>query len=236
MTRVLPEFWRWQEFPSRDALAEALAASVAGSLHGAAESRGHGLLAVSGGTTPKLFFQALSRQTIDWPKMIVTLCDERFVPPSSPRSNEGLLRRELLNGEAADARFVPLFRDAANIEDAAAESTVALAGLTLPFDIAVLGMGEDGHTASFFPDADELEKVLDPEGEETLMVVHAPSGGELRLTLTLPVLASARRLMLHIEGAAKREVFERALDSDPALPIRRMIEAAKNPVEVFWAP
>lgn len=236
MTQVLPEFRRWQAFPSREALAEALAASIAASLAEAAAEKGHGVLAVSGGTTPKMMFGALSRAAIDWRNMVVTLCDERFVEPTSPRSNQGLVERELLQNAAAGARFVPLHREVASIEAAAAESAVALAGAGLPLDVAVLGMGEDGHTASFFPDAAELDEALDPEGERTVMVIHAESAGEPRLTLTLPVLAKARRVVLHIEGEAKRATFERALSSDPALPIRCMIEASRNPVEVFWAP
>lgn len=236
MTRIPAGSWRWQEFASRDALAQALSGSIAASLAAAAGEKGHGLLAVSGGTTPAMLFQALSREAIDWQAMVVTLCDERFVPPSSPRSNEGLVRRELLQNRGAGARFVPLFRDTPAIGDAAAESAVALAALPLPLDVALLGMGGDGHTASFFPDADELEAALDPAGEAALMVIHAKSAGEPRLSLTLPILAAAHRLVLHIEGAAKRETFEQAIESQPALPVRRVIEAAKNPVEVFWAP
>lgn len=236
MTRILPEHWRWQAFDSREALAEALAASIAASLADAAAAGGRGVLAVSGGTTPKRMFGALSREAIDWATTVVTLCDERFVPPDSPRSNEGLVMRELLQNAAQAARFVPLFRPTATVEDAAAESAVALAGIGRALDLAVLGMGEDGHTASFFPDAAELEQALDPAGERTVMVIHAASAGEPRLTLTLPVLAKARRVVLHIEGEGKRETFERALKGEPALPIRRMIEASENPVEVFWAP
>jgi 6-phosphogluconolactonase len=236
MANVPPEHWRWQEFPSREALATALATSIGSSLSAAIEERGRALLALSGGTTPRLMFNALSRQAIEWRSVVATLCDERFVPPSSPRSNEGLVERELLQNAAAEAQLIPLFREATSIEAAAAETTVALAALPTPFDVAVLGMGEDGHTASFFPDAEELTAALDPEGTAPLIVIHAASAGEPRLTLTLPTLASAHRVILHIEGAGKREAFERALEGEPALPIRRMIEASANPVEVFWAP
>lgn len=236
MAAVLPEFWRWQEFSARADLAEALAGSIAASLQSAIEEKGAATLAVSGGSTPKLLFQALSRQAIDWKNVSVTLCDERFVPPSSPRSNEGLVRANLLQGLAAEARFVPLYRDAPSIEEAAAQTSVALAALSQPLDVAVLGMGEDGHTASFFPDADELAQALDPENPAELMVIHAQSAGEPRLTWTLPPLAAAGRLILHVEGQSKRTVFEHAIADEPALPIRRVIEQSDKPVEVFWAP
>ena len=236
MAAVLPEFWRWREFSARSELAGRLAGSIAASLQAAINEKGGATLAVSGGSTPKLLFQALSREEIDWGSVSITLCDERFVPPASPRSNEGLVRANLLQGPAAAASFVPLYRDVPSIEEAAVQTSVALAALASPLDVAVLGMGEDGHTASFFPDADELEQVLDPENPAELMVVHAQSAGEPRLTWTLPPLAAAKRLILHIEGQSKRSVFERAIADEPALPIRRVIEVSKNPVEVFWAP
>lgn len=236
MDPVPVEFYRWQEFPSRDALAEVLAAEVANSLQAAVQAKGHGLLAVSGGATPELFFRRLARQGIDWPSVVVTLCDERFVEPSSPRSNEGLVRRALLQGPAAQARFVPLFRPTETVEEAAAQAATAFAALPLPPDVAVLGMGEDGHTASFFPDSPDLVPALDAQATRPVMAVQAPSAGEPRLTLSLPVLAKAGRLILHIEGETKREAFDRALLSETPPPIRTLIERAERPVEVFWAP
>jgi len=236
MEPVPVEFYRWQAFPTREALAEVLAAEVAGSLQAAVEAKGHGLLAVSGGATPELFFQRLSRREIDWASVVVTLCDERFTDPSSPRSNEGLARRALLQDKAAEARFVPLFRPNGTVEDAARQAAIAFAALPLPLDVAVLGMGEDGHTASFFPDSPDLVPALDPQGAKPVMAVRAPSAGEPRLTLTLPVLAKAGRLILHIEGGKKREAFDRALASETPPPVRTVIEGAERPVEVFWAP
>ncbi|HEV7253730.1 MAG TPA: 6-phosphogluconolactonase [Mesorhizobium sp.] len=236
MSEVPVESYRWQAFPSRETLAAALAAETASSLQAAVRAKGHGLLAVSGGATPELFFGRLAQQPIDWDPVVVTLCDERFVEPSSPRSNEGLARRALLQGSAAQARFVPLFRPTATAEEAARQAATAFAALPLPLDVAVLGMGEDGHTASFFPDSPDLERALDPQGAKPVMVMRAPSAGEPRLTLTLPVLAKARRLILHIEGDKKREAFDRALRAEPPSPVRAVIEQAERPVEVFWAP
>lgn len=100
----------------------------------------------------------------------------------------------------------------------------------------MLGMGNDGHTASFFPDAVELEQLLDPTGKALVLPVHAQSAGEPRLTLTLPVIASGRFIALHIEGAEKLTTLEKALAPGSTLPIRRVIDAAKTPVEIFWAP
>lgn len=222
-------------FESRGALAAALAQAVAGVLSKAIARRGEGFLAVSGGTTPGLFFAALSDQPIDWEKVTVTLVDERFVPPSSGRSNAGLVTSTLLRGRAQAARFVPLYAEAGSVEEAAALTAGALAGLPWPLDATVLGMGTDGHTASFFPDATNLPALLAPQVPRAILPVHADSAGEPRLTLTLARLVDTGFLALHVEGAEKKAVLDRALDGASALPIRAVFDAAKGPVEVYWA-
>ena len=224
-------------FAGPAALAEALADTVAERLSAAIEARGTALLAVSGGRTPVRFFEALARRGIDWPKVTVTLVDERFVPPSSERSNARLVKEHLLQHEAARARFVGLFHGTESVEEAARFASREIGALKLPLDVAVLGMGADGHTASFFPDAEGLDRLLSPREEQTVLPVHAKSAGEPRLTLALPVLAAARFAALHIEGAEKKAVFEGAMvrHSDP-LPIRTVIEHCLEPVNVFWAP
>lgn len=255
MDTLHPEAWRWREFEGRNALAKALSSEVAAALTQEVElarsvnaqagpeiasSEEHQILAVSGGTTPKTFFNHLSRAELPWASVIVTLCDDRFVPPSSPRSNETLVRAELLRERAESARFVPLFRDVATAEEAASLGEEAFSELPQPIAVAVLGMGLDGHTASLFPDAVELAQALDPSSMAEVMAIHAPSAGEPRITRTLQALATAFHVFLHIEGAAKRSVFEQAMRTEPALPIRAVIAQAfaesGNPVQVFWAP
>lgn len=233
MTGAAP---RMHAFGSRQDLAEALAATVAGRLSQAVAERGSASLAVSGGTTPALFFAALSGQDIDWSRVTVTLVDERFVEPSSPRSNEGLVRRALLNGKAATARFIPLYREAASAEDARTLSAQAISTLGPPLDVVVLGMGSDGHTASFFPDATRLAELLDPANAAPLATVEAPSAGETRLTMTLPPLASAGYLALHIEGDEKRRVIDDVLAGKASPPISAVLGAAKSDVQIYWAP
>ncbi len=226
----------WTGFADREALAETLADRVAERLAAAIAGRGTGFLAVSGGTTPGRFFEALSRRPIAWDKVTVTLVDERFVPPSSPRSNAALVSDRLLRNAASLARFAPLYHPAENAAAAAALGEAALGKLAWPLDAAVLGMGTDGHTASFFPDADTLSDLLDPGNKRTVLPVDAPGAGEPRLTLSMPRLTGAGFLALHIEGAEKRAVFEAAMQGDDRTPIRAVIEASPRPVKVFWAP
>ncbi|TPJ41537.1 6-phosphogluconolactonase [Mesorhizobium sp. B2-3-13] len=228
--------YNWNAFADRPQLASALAAKVADRLTRAIDRRGTALLAVSGGTTPAKFFADLSAAPIAWDKVIVTLVDERFVPASSPRSNAGLVAAILLQNAAKAARFVPLYHEAAGIEDAATSDDAALRSLPWPLDVVVLGMGPDGHTASFFPDADDLPKLLDPASDRMILPVHAKSAGEPRLTLTLARIIDADFLALHIEGEDKRVAFDNAVAPGPRKPIRAVLDASPKPVEVFWAP
>ena len=230
----------YQRFGDSSELAGALAASVAGDLARAIAARGQALLAVSGGKTPQRFLQALSKQTVDWAKVTVTLVDERWVPASDARSNEGFVRANLLQGAAAAARFVPLYKPgAATVEDGVHAVSASIALLDLPFDALVLGMGEDGHTASFFPDADELTEATDPKTRALVLAIHARSAGEPRITLTLPTLLDSHAIYLHIEGERKREVLETAryvAVTNRAFPISAVLRNARAPVQVYWCP
>jgi 6-phosphogluconolactonase len=219
-----------------ETLAKTFAGRIVDVLTEAIKARGKALLAVSGGTTPVHLFKMLSETELDWWQVTITLVDERFVPPTSSRSNEGLARRDLLRGKAAAANFVGLYYGAATVEEAAGKAEAALSSLPYPFDLVVLGMGPDGHTASFFPDDPDLARPLDLSGKRIVLPIHAASAGEPRLTFSLPKLVEARHLALHIEGADKKQVLEKALGDGPRLPIRAVFDAAKKPVEIYWAP
>ena len=225
----------WRTFPTREALAEALADDVADVLRHALKTREQALLAVSGGSTPGNFFDALSWKHLDWANVVVTLVDERFVPPSSDRSNERLVRERLLRNEARLARFMPLYSNAASVEAAAGQADAGLALFGRVPDAVVLGMGLDGHTASFFPDAPNLDALTDPAQTRRVMPVDAPSAGEPRLTLTLPLLVGARFVALHIEGQEKKAVLEAALTPGGNKPISAIFAHAHGPVPVYWA-
>lgn len=225
----------WRIYSSSQQLATALATEVARVLSAAIKNRGAALLAVSGGTTPGLFFDALSQQPLDWKRVIVTLVDERLVPESSPRSNAALVRSRLLRGKANAARLVGLYHKDANAEEAATAASAELRDLPMPLDAVILGMGTDGHTASFFPDAGNLDALLEPDNEALVLPVHAHSAGEPRLTLSLGRLLEARFLALHIEGAEKRAVLEKALAPGGNLPVSAVFAHAERPVPVYWA-
>jgi 6-phosphogluconolactonase len=211
-------------FENREALAMALADRVTRGLSRAISRNGHATLAVSGGTTPGLFFSHLAQEDITWDKVTITLVDERQVGEESPRSNARLLRQHLLVGKAAAARFVPLYKNQAQA-----------AALTL--DVVVLGMGEDGHTASFFPNGNTLAQALDPASHEVILPMEAPGAGEPRLTFTLSALLKAKVLCLHLEGEKKQAVLETAEAGSNMMemPIRAILQSDR-PLDIFWCP
>jgi len=226
------------DYPDRDALAIALAAGIAAKLAGAIAERGEASLAVSGGSTPKRLFEVLAETAIQWDRVTVVLVDERICPPDSDRANQRLVRRTLLQGRAAEAHFVPFETGLATPQDNADRSDELLAGVPWPLDAAVLGMGTDGHTASFFPHGDRLAEALDTGREDRVVAMRAAGAGEARLTLTLPVLLDARFLALHIEGEEKRGVLDTAIAGTDAraMPVRAVLQQDKTPLHIFWAP
>lgn len=238
MTTDLSPKIQLHTFPDPATLAESLATTVAEDLRNALAVRGIASLALSGGNTPKHFLQALSRQILPWRNVVATLVDERWVPESNERSNARLLRENLLSAAAAEARFLPLYRATPEPGQALPEIERDLAALPSPFDALVLGMGNDGHTASFFPGGDRLADALDPATTARVLPMRAPGAGEPRITLTLPPILAARHLYLHIEGAEKRHVLDAAVagvGEGAGYPIRDVLQHAALPVQVFYA-
>jgi 6-phosphogluconolactonase len=212
-------------FTSRQELAVALASDVAASLSNAITDRGHAQLAVSGGTTPKLFFHELAHVRIDWSRVTITLVDERCVPVTDERSNARLVREHLLRLKAASAKFVQLYGGHGRPEDLG------------PFDVVVLGMGIDGHTASFFPQGDNLAEALDVVTTKRIVTMTAPGAPEKRLTFTLPILLDSHFVALHIEGEDKKKALAEAEKPGPVkdMPIRAFLRA-REPLVLYWSP
>jgi 6-phosphogluconolactonase len=222
-------------FDDGQALANALAARIADDLRNAIAARGEATIAVSGGSTPKRLFEQLSNEVLDWSRVTVTLVDERWVPDTDERSNARLLEMHLLRHNAADAQFVPLYAEAPTPEAGIAQVRTRIGTMKLPFDIVILGMGPDGHTASFFPGGDRLSEALDLTNTAEVLPMRAPNAGEPRITFTLSVLLKARLLYLHIQGADKRVVLEQAEQPGSSLPIASVLQHARQ-LEIYWCP
>lgn len=194
-------------------------------------------LAVSGGRSPIAFFDQLSRQILPWEKVSITLVDERWVPTSSEESNEHLVRQHLLRNAAASAQFVPLKTPAASPQLALAERESVINTMPWPLDIIVLGMGEDGHTASLFPGAENLSAALDVTRPALLTAIDPPHADHPRMSLTLRALLHTRCIVLLIQNSRKGPIYQQARDgADVAqLPIAGVLSQEKVRVEVFWA-
>lgn len=226
-----------RSFADKTTLAKELAEAVADRIRKAIAERGEAAIAVSGGSTPGRFFQALGKtKDIDWSKVAVTLVDERWVDETHERSNALLVNEKMLQGPAATARFFPLYSggDTPDI-DALARTHALLETLPRPFAAVVLGMGNDGHTASFFPGGDTLEEALKSPGP--IVALRAPGAGEPRVTFTLPRLLETDGLYLHIEGDEKAAVLDKALGDGPVedMPVRAVLRSGA-PIAVYWSP
>jgi 6-phosphogluconolactonase len=230
-----------QSFGDRTSLMQAVAGELARAASDVIGARGEACIALSGGSTPAPAYEALAKSPLakspmDWAKTTFILVDERFVPSSDAASNEGLLRRTLAPALAAGARLVPMFTPDATLDDAAARADVLYARLRI--DVAVMGMGEDAHTASWFPDADRLREALDLSNARTVIALNAPGAGGAceRLSLTRAAVARASQVLLVLTGAAKRARLEAALIQKAATaPVAALFAAGPAP-RVLWAP
>ena len=211
---------RIETFPDKDGWADACAGRLAGALVEGLNEGGKALLAGAGGSTPSPIYRRLANADLDWSKVAVTLVDERHVPESSPDSNARLMRETLLTGRAAAARFIPLHHAAVTVDRAAAMAAKALQAEG-PLDAVLLGMGEDGHICSMFPGSPTLKTLLTTALEPAVFGVPPGRDGmappQERISLNIPYLARARRVVLALTGAKKRAVFEAEAAGDPAV-------------------
>lgn len=224
------------KFLSREALDLQLAKQVASQLQQAIEQNGKASIAFSGGSTPKGFFNELSRIKIDWQKVTVTLADDRWLDGAHHDSNARLIRENLLVNCASDANFFLLAQNGEFNSDLLTQLNLQAKAL-LPFDVVILGMGEDGHTASIFPCSEQVEQGLDANASPALIKVIPTTAPYDRISFNFNALITATNLYLHIVGDAKMAVLNDALASNDSIkmPIRAFLQQPDKVCEVFWA-
>ncbi|HEY2678188.1 MAG TPA: 6-phosphogluconolactonase [Steroidobacteraceae bacterium] len=226
------------KFADVDALSRALAEQIASSLRSALASRGLASLVVSGGKSPIKLFELLRTEALDWSRVCVALADERWVDPADPGSNEKLVRDVLLQGSAAAARFQGLKNGAPTPDMGAVSAWETFARVPRPFDAVVLGMGDDGHTASLFPGSPNLASALNPIAAAGCVGMWAPVAPQPRLSLNLSALLDSRRVVILITGAAKWRTYVAASAAGPEseMPVRAILRQTRTPVDVMWSP
>lgn len=230
-----PTVRRFQDAPG---LTSHLADAISADLRRAVEARGLASLVVSGGRSPVPLFEKLRVQALDWAHVCVGLVDERWVEPNDPDSNEKLVRDNLLKGAAAAARFAGLKNAAPSPDLGAVSAWETYARVPRPFDVTVLGMGDDGHTASLFPGSPNLNSALNPTAIAGCVGMWSPTPPQARISLNLSALLDSRRIVLFIVGEEKWRTYLRACEPGPAedMPVRAVLRQQRAPVEVVWAP
>lgn len=230
---TLPASVRLESFDSPDQLCDALAVRIGELIRAAVAERGLAALALSGGRTPIPLFERLRDSDLPWAETLITLADDRWVPIDSPDSNEGLVRQQLLQANAAAARFISLWQPDASARDAEKACADRLAALPAQLDLVVLGMGNDGHTASLFPCSEDLGRAL--ETEQPCCAVTPTSAPHDRMTLSANRLLASRERILHLKGSDKLETLQSALAGDDVteMPIRLFLQ---QPLTIYWSP
>lgn len=223
----------WRLFADRRTLETALATEVATRLAQGIAQRGRGYLVVSGGSTPFQLFSLLSETDIDWAKVVVLLADERWVDVRHDDSNERVIRTLLLRNRAAGAEFFSLVGELRNAHGNVLSISQSL--LDMPrFDVVILGMGEDAHTASLFPCSEEITEGL--ETDQGALIIRPTTAPHQRISLSKRRLQNTEYGALHIVGDRKRLVAEQALNrhDQRAYPVSAFIGAGG--FDCWWAP
>ncbi|MDP9013251.1 MAG: 6-phosphogluconolactonase [Pseudomonadota bacterium] len=224
--------------PDLDTLSRTLSQRIAAELSAAIAARGRASLVVSGGRSPVKLFEYLRVEALQWSRVEVALADERWVDSADPDSNERLVRDVLLVDRAAAAHFRGLKSPAATPDLGAASAWQTFADVPRPFDVVVLGMGDDGHTASLFPGSPNLGAALDESAAPGCVGMRAPTAPHARLSLNLAALLDSRRIVILLAGEAKWRTYVAASQPGAAelMPVRAVLRQQRTPVDVLWSP
>lgn len=221
-------------YQNTEALNHDFASKIVAILAQAIEEKGKASLLVSGGRTPLPLFKALSQSELDWSKVTISLVDERWVAADDDASNEKLVRANLLQDKAASANFIGMKTEHGDANDSLPTLNERYKNMSWPVDVLILGMGEDGHTASLFPCSEQIEQGLNTA--DKLLAVQPTTAPHQRMSFSLKAILESEHIFLHLTGESKKAVLEQALAGDKALemPIRAVLQNAD--VELVWAP
>lgn len=200
------------------------------------KKRGRASLLVSGGSTPIHLFKLLSHYEIAWDKVSITLVDERFVPDHHPDQNGAMVKNNLLQSNAAQAKFLPMVLDHKDSKNNLELVRAQMQIIKRPFSFVILGMGGDGHTASLFPDALELDDAMNLSTSDDLMITNPVRAPHERITFTRRALLNTNHLILHCYGNEKKNIFDKVADLNDyrPYPIEGFVHQNRVELKLFW--
>jgi len=234
-TYYLPDSVGFYSANNSESLASDLCLCIGEILTEVISKKGRASMAVSGGRTPIRLFKEFSLLNIDWTKIDLTLADDRWVDAKDADSNELLVRTHLIKNKAAKVNFIPLKNDAKTAKEGQVYSEKMLRKITLPFDVVILGMGSDGHTASLFPCADELPEAMNLNNSNYLISTSPKTAPYQRLSLTARVIFDSKNIFLHLNGSSKLHTLESAMEYKDLnkMPIYTFL---KKGLSIYWSP
>jgi 6-phosphogluconolactonase len=227
----------WWEYDSAEEMAEAVAGDIGFIIESALDARGEALIAVPGGKTPLPIYQELAKAKLNWKKVTIIPTDDRLVPLTDDKSNIRAIAQSFL---PTGARVFPITSDIADYKLAGNSANAKLSELKFPLDLAWIGVGADGHTASIFPGPDLEDALNAPNGRHAVGVMPDPLPPEApvaRVTLTRSAILSARTVLITVTGDEKKELLEQAIEDGHSskLPIGRVLAEAEQPIDIHWA-
>lgn len=225
----------FKSFGNKEELLNELSSNIIQIIEESIEENGKASLLVSGGSTPKPLFEKLSNIDIPWDKVIISLVDDRWVPSNHKDSNELLVKENLMQNFASKANFVGMYIENKTAYESDIDCSKAYQRNVYPFDVIILGMGGDSHTASLFPNNEKLEKAYDLENTNLCISIKPTTAPHDRMSLTLQGILGAKNIILHIEGEEKLKVYEDALKSTDiyATPISAVLNNEEKDIEVY---
>ncbi len=228
-------------FDSREAMIDAVFEHSISALKDAIEKGEGASFLVSGGSSPAPIYKRLSEADLDWNQIKVALVDERWVDFDHDKSNEAFIVKTLLQNNAANAKLIGMKNSSDSAKAGLAQCEAAYHTLPSPFDVTILGMGPDGHTASLFPHGEGLSEALETKNLcSAISAIKSEVTGDCteRMTLSLNGIVNSRHLLLLISGDEKLATYREALEGDDvaAMPVRAVLNQQEVPVTVYWAP
>lgn len=230
----MSDIFAFESFSSRDEMVIKATQQISSAISSAVTAKGFASLMLSGGSSPKPVYEALTQIDLPWDKVTIGLVDDRWIDRGLSGSNETFLDDTLFKGKAKAAKFVGLKTSAPNPSEGVKEAEKKISSIAQPFDLCVMGMGLDGHTASWFPHSKDLKEALDIQNSNSVIAIDAqgcPVAGEHpeRITLTLSAVMGSKQIILMIPGAGKSTVFkESAQKSVYDAPVKALRAAGER--------